>query len=252
MCGIDSKKSDNGFTLIELIIVVAIIAVLVAIAIPLFRGQLENARKATCQANCRSLYELVQASHLTDNTSYADTFSKEYGTGNYSCPDGGAITCDPDTGIVSCSIHGSPTPHDSATPFSKDDVASLAGDFTSVMNKLLSDSTSTNNIYTASYAGKSYPYMSMYYSQYSKIDGKTVKSLLQSAGLSDAQYATLNSSNCIVAISADKKSALGAAYQDPNNSSKEIILYADGTSVSVDKGSTGLYTYYLADKSHLP
>lgn len=39
------KKSVSGFTLAELLIVVAIIAVLVAIAIPIFTSQLEKSRE---------------------------------------------------------------------------------------------------------------------------------------------------------------------------------------------------------------
>ena len=47
------KKRNNkkGFTLAELLIVVAIIAVLVAIAIPIFTSQLEKSRESTDLAN---------------------------------------------------------------------------------------------------------------------------------------------------------------------------------------------------------
>lgn len=41
-----NEKNKNGFTLAELLIVVAIIAVLVAISIPIFNKQLEKAREA--------------------------------------------------------------------------------------------------------------------------------------------------------------------------------------------------------------
>ena len=40
------KISRKGFTLAELLIVVAIIAVLVAVAIPIFGSQLEKSREA--------------------------------------------------------------------------------------------------------------------------------------------------------------------------------------------------------------
>ena len=50
------KKNNKGFTLAELLIVVAIIAVLVAIAIPVFTTQLEKSREATDIANVRSAY----------------------------------------------------------------------------------------------------------------------------------------------------------------------------------------------------
>ena len=62
------KKNNKGFTLAELLIVVAIIAVLVAIAIPIFTSQLEKAREATDAANIRSAYAEVMAEALTQDT----------------------------------------------------------------------------------------------------------------------------------------------------------------------------------------
>lgn len=50
----------GGFTLPELLIVVAIIAVLVAIAIPVFNSQLHKSRVATDWANVRSYYAELQ------------------------------------------------------------------------------------------------------------------------------------------------------------------------------------------------
>lgn len=60
------KNNNKGFTLMEMLIVVAIIAVLVAIAIPVFTNQLEKAREATDEANIRSAYAEVMACALTD------------------------------------------------------------------------------------------------------------------------------------------------------------------------------------------
>ena len=56
----------KGFTLAELLIVVAIIGVLVAISIPIFTTQLEKAREATDAANIRSQYAEVMAEAITD------------------------------------------------------------------------------------------------------------------------------------------------------------------------------------------
>lgn len=63
-----NKTNKKGFTLAELLIVVAIIAVLVAIAIPVFTSQLEKAREATDAANLRAAYAEVAASILEENT----------------------------------------------------------------------------------------------------------------------------------------------------------------------------------------
>ena len=62
-------NEKKGFTLAELLIVVAIIAVLVAIAIPIFNTQLEKSREATDLANVRSAYAEVVAGYLVDGTS---------------------------------------------------------------------------------------------------------------------------------------------------------------------------------------
>lgn len=58
-------KNTKGFTLMEMLIVVAIIAVLVAIAIPTFTKSLNDARVATDEANIRSGYASVMADVLT-------------------------------------------------------------------------------------------------------------------------------------------------------------------------------------------
>jgi prepilin-type N-terminal cleavage/methylation domain-containing protein len=60
------KKNKKGFTLAELLIVVAIIGVLVAISIPIFTNQLEKAREATDAANIRSQYAQVMAEAIMD------------------------------------------------------------------------------------------------------------------------------------------------------------------------------------------
>lgn len=62
------ENGKKGFTLAELLIVVAIIAVLVAISIPIFSAQLEKSREATDEANIRSAYAEVSANLLTDES----------------------------------------------------------------------------------------------------------------------------------------------------------------------------------------
>lgn len=55
MNGLREKfRNKKGFTLIEMLIVVAIIAILVAVSIPLVSSALEKARKATDDANIRA------------------------------------------------------------------------------------------------------------------------------------------------------------------------------------------------------
>ena len=59
------KTKGKGFTLAELLIVVAIIAVLVAISIPIFTSQLHKARVATDWANLRAYYAEIQADFIS-------------------------------------------------------------------------------------------------------------------------------------------------------------------------------------------
>ncbi len=60
------RNNKKGFTLAELLIVVAIIAVLVAVAIPVFTAQLEKSRDATTVANLRSAYAEASALVLSE------------------------------------------------------------------------------------------------------------------------------------------------------------------------------------------
>ena len=67
------KNNNKGFTLMEMLIVVAIIAILVAIAIPVFTNQLEKARETTDLANIRSAYAEVLADYLLDGAEQTKT-----------------------------------------------------------------------------------------------------------------------------------------------------------------------------------
>lgn len=58
-------KKNKGFTLAELLIVVAIIAVLVAIAIPIFKTQLHKSEAAVDIANVRAYYAEIQSDYIT-------------------------------------------------------------------------------------------------------------------------------------------------------------------------------------------
>ena len=77
------KMNKKGFTLAELLIVVAIIAVLVAISIPIFSAQLEKAKEATDMANIRSAYAEVVAAYLGDSQKHEASVKLNSDTTNY-------------------------------------------------------------------------------------------------------------------------------------------------------------------------
>ena len=66
------KEDKKGFTLAELLIVVAIIGVLVAISVPIFTAQLKKATVATNQANARSAKAAAVTAYLEEGTQSAD------------------------------------------------------------------------------------------------------------------------------------------------------------------------------------
>ena len=57
------QKKNSGFTLAELLIVVAVVGILVAISIPVFTSQLHKAKVATDEANLRSYYSVLMADY---------------------------------------------------------------------------------------------------------------------------------------------------------------------------------------------
>lgn len=121
-------KNHKGFTLIELMIVIAIIGVLAAIAIPNFNRARKNAKAKACLANMRTIETAVETyniEHLEEvMTSEQGGLDLEvllpyFGGGRRPrCPEeafGGEYSF-VDLTTVSCAIHstvGNPTPIDS-------------------------------------------------------------------------------------------------------------------------------------------
>lgn len=65
-------RNKKGFTLIEMLIVVAVIAILVAVSIPLVSNALDRARHATDQANERAAKAELIIQYLAENDAVID------------------------------------------------------------------------------------------------------------------------------------------------------------------------------------
>jgi type IV pilus assembly protein PilA len=93
------KKKQEGFTLIELIIVIAILAIIAAIAIPNILGAVDNSRRSADVANAKMILNAaaqVQAKNagLTDiDGTYIidDSIAGESGAGTDAATFGGAL-----------------------------------------------------------------------------------------------------------------------------------------------------------------
>lgn len=88
------KLNKKGFTLAELLIVVAIIGVLVAVSIPIFTAQLKKAKRATNMANARSIYAMLVADYMDDNTVNATISGATSGTAITYTNDKAEVTVD--------------------------------------------------------------------------------------------------------------------------------------------------------------
>lgn len=83
MKGLREKfRKNEGFTLVEMLIVVAIIAILIAVSIPLVGSALERARIATDQANERSAAALAEIKWLNSQNATEATDKISWNAGS--------------------------------------------------------------------------------------------------------------------------------------------------------------------------
>lgn len=101
------KNTKNcGFTLIELVIVIAVIAILSAVLIPTFGGMIENARNSSRDQKARNAYTDYFAHHPTDDNSYLIIEVEDGGTKYHYNVIGGQIDLEGESKALSESYEG--------------------------------------------------------------------------------------------------------------------------------------------------
>ncbi|MBW2064737.1 MAG: prepilin-type N-terminal cleavage/methylation domain-containing protein [Deltaproteobacteria bacterium] len=75
----NKKMSEEGFTLIELMIVIAIIGILAAIAIPQFSAYRKRSYNSAAQSDLRNA-ATAQEAYYVDHQTYADTLDDILGS----------------------------------------------------------------------------------------------------------------------------------------------------------------------------
>lgn len=101
------KKMSQGFTLVEIMIVVAIIAILAAVAIPNFVKYRRNSQAAACVSNLKQIQAAIEQAKMAGQT--PSSLSDLVGTDKYikstpQCPAGGTYSLGDDTTDPSCSL----------------------------------------------------------------------------------------------------------------------------------------------------
>lgn len=69
------KKSSAGFSLLELMVVVIIIAILTAVGYPIYRSHVLKSRRADAKSALAQLAQLQESYYVNNNSSYATTFT---------------------------------------------------------------------------------------------------------------------------------------------------------------------------------
>ena len=101
------KRNTKGFTLVEIMIVVAIIGLLAAVAVPSFVSARSTARKNTCKNNLRQIDQAKEQYAMDNNKVTGDAAAAANITTYIK---GGAIPAEPQAGAYTTEAVGtSPT-----------------------------------------------------------------------------------------------------------------------------------------------
>ena len=81
------KRTNKGFTIVELVVVIAVIAILAAVMIPTFSGVAGEAQEKADLANARAIYTEFIADHPEADIDYVKHADKYYAVSDFDVVD---------------------------------------------------------------------------------------------------------------------------------------------------------------------
>ena len=101
------RNNKKGFTIVELVIVIAVIAILSAVLIPTFGSVIDDANEVTAKQECRNTYTQLYAEDLADGIVDGKVNSGKNNAADLTKPDGCTYSVNDTTGVVTVTLDNS-------------------------------------------------------------------------------------------------------------------------------------------------